>query len=383
MANIGLDATYLSNSGKGVSRHQHNLIKSLAKIDKKNCYFIFLNKKNTLPDLPRQDNFHYKKAWMPKRIIWDQVQVPLAIMKYKLDIYHSLLDILPVIAKSKFVLSVVEIPDYRIELARKDGHNSLYTSLSHGYNMLFFRPSLKKAKFIITCSNSTKVDLMRRYNVDGKKIRVLYHAPDEQFCPSTVEEDLCNTRKKYNAKNGYILHISSSDLRDNTPVVIRAYQQVWRESKISQKLIIAGDVCPERMGLNKLILELGLSGNIIFTGRLSDNELVALYQAADLFIDPSLYEGFGLQVVEAMSCGAPVITSNVTSLPEVAGDAGILVNPTDINGLTSAIARVLTDAELQKSMRQKSLARARFFSWDRSARGTLDIYEELSRGATG
>ena len=117
MAIIGLDATYLSSSGKGVSRHQHNLIKSLSKLDRKNCYFVFLNKKNILPDLPKQDNFHYLKACIPNRIIWDQFQLPLIINKYKLDIYHSLNDTLPVAAKVKFVLSVVEIPDYRIALA--------------------------------------------------------------------------------------------------------------------------------------------------------------------------------------------------------------------------------------------------------------------------
>ena len=377
MAIIGLDATSLSIYGKGVSRHQYNLIKSLSKFDKKNCYYVFLNKKNILPDLPKQENFHYVRIYMPKRIIWDQFQVPLVIMKYKLDIYHSLMDTLPVIGKVKFVLCVVEIPDYRIELGRKTMHNSLYMRLSQKYNMLFFRPSLKKAKLIMTCSNSTKEDLIHRYNVDEKKIRVLYHAPDEQFCAPDNKKDLLNTRKKYNAEEGYILHISSLDPRDNTPAVIRAYHKALSESKVSQKLIIGGNVDVKRTGLEKLITELNLKNNIIFTGRLPEKELLALYQAADLFMDPSLYEGFGLQVVEAMACGIPVITSNTTSLPEVVGNAGILVSPTDINGLASAMIRVLTDSELRNTLCQRSLERTKFFSWDKVARETLDIYNEL------
>jgi glycosyltransferase involved in cell wall biosynthesis len=377
MAIIGLDATYLTSYGKGVSRHQYNLIKSLAKLDKKNCYYVFLNNKNMLPDLPKQNNFHYIKVYIPKRIIWDQFQVPWLSRKYKLDIYHCLLDTLPVMGKVKCVLCVVEIPDYRIELAGKISHNSLYASISHKYIMLSFGPSLKKARLIITSSQSTKVDLMQRYNVNEKKIRVLYHAADEQFCTLLDREVLLDTRKKYNAEKGYILHISSLDPRDNTPVVIRAYQKARSAAGITQKLIICGNVDSKRMGLEELITEFNLKDSVIFTGRLPDNELVALYQAADLFIDPSLYEGFGLQVVEAMSCGIPVITSNVTSLPEIVGDAGILLDPADIGGFASALVSVLTDAGMQNAMRQKSLARAKFFSWDKAARDTLAIYDEL------
>jgi len=377
MAFIGLDAAYLSVYGKGASRYQYNLIRCLARLDKKNSYYVFLNKKNILPELPKQENFHYVKIYIPKRIIWDQFQLPAVIRKYKLDIYHSISDVLPVIGDIKFVLFLFEIPDYRIELLHRNRYNSLYASLSQRYNKLFFPPSLKKAKVIITSSNSTKIDLMQRYNVDKNKIQTVYPAPCERFCAASDEKDLLNTRKKYNAKTGYILQISSSDLRDNTSTLIRAYQRARYESKITQKLIIGGNANPEKMGFEELIRELNLENSIIFTGRLSEKELIALYQAADLYIDTSLYEGFGFQVIEAMSCGIPVITSNVTSLPEVVGNAGILVEPIDITGLASAMAEVLTDSELQKSMRKKSQERARFFSWDKVARETLDIYNKL------
>jgi glycosyltransferase involved in cell wall biosynthesis len=275
------------------------------------------------------------------------------------------------------VLSVIEIPDYRIQFAQQRGFNFLYTGLSHRYNRFFFSPSLRKAEVIIAGSNSTKIDLIQKYGVDEKKIRVVYQGPDEQFCVAKDEKDLVNTRNKYNAQTGYFLHISSSDPRDNTQAVIRALQRVKPELRIPKKLIIGGDMDSEKLGFKKLIRELNLENSIIFTGRLSEEELLALYQAADLFIDPSLYEGFGLQVVEAMACGIPVITSNLTSLPEIVGDAAILVNPTDIDSLTSAMVRVLTDSRLQNSMRQKSLERAKLFSWDKAARETLAIYEEL------
>src|SRR4030042_99040 len=211
MANIGLDATYLSIYGKGTSRYQHNLIKALAKKDKKNCYYIFLNRKNIIPQLPQQENFRYMSACIPKRIIWDQVQLPIMDRKYKLYIYHSSLDTLPLLSKVKFLLFLFEIPDYRIEQASCGERRYLYAQLSHGYCKFFFPLSLKKAAVIIASSQSTKKDLMDKYNAEEKLIRVVYPASDEVFSPANSEKDLLNTRKKYNAETGYIFHVSSSD----------------------------------------------------------------------------------------------------------------------------------------------------------------------------
>lgn len=379
MAVIGLDATYLSVKGKGVSRYQHNLIKGLSKIDKKNFYYIFLNKRNILPELPKQDNFNYCLTYIPKRIIWDQFQIPFIIKKYKLDIYHSLIETLPIFAKTRFILGVIELPDYRMKLIRHSIYDSLYSRLSYGYNKLFFYYSLKKAHIIMVNSNSTKLDLIHRYNVDENKIRLSYFAADEMFYPARDEEYLFNIKKHYGAETGYILHISTSDPRENTPLVIHAYQRAFHKLKLPKKLIICGDAKPEKTGLNKLIKDLNLEDRIIFTGHKVGKDLVQLYQAADMFIEPSLYEGFGLQVVEAMACGTPVIVSNVFSLPEVIADAGILVSPTDIEGLSSAIVQVATDSVLQDRMRKISLERAKFFCWDRAAKEVLAVYEEIIR----
>lgn len=362
---IGLEATHLSIYGKGVSRYQYNLIKNLVKLDKNNQHYVFLNKKNTLPELPRQDNFHYIKIYIPNRIIWDQILLPMLMKKYRLDVYQSCLDTLPIFAKGKIVLYLFEIPDYRIDLAYRLRKTSLYAKISYKYTRLFFRRSLKKAKVIMVSSHSTKADLIHRYDIDGEKIRVVYPAADEQFYAS------------YSAKEGYILHFSSSDPRDNTEALIYAYHKAKRQFQFPQKLVIGGNVYYKKNGLDKLTKNLNLEGSIVFAGYHSGEGLTRLYQSADLFVDPSFYEGFGFQVIEALACGLPVITSNVTSLPEIVGDAGILLDPNDIDGLADAMVRILNDSGLRNNLRQKAQERAKFFSWKKMAQETLGIYNEV------
>src|SRR3990167_5283150 len=380
MAIIGIDATSLSVTGKGVSRYQHNLLIALAGLDKLNNYYVFLNKKNILPELPRQGNFHYVRIGLLNRIIWDQFQLPRILKEYKLDIYHTTSDSLPILAKTKIALFIFEIPDYRIDLMSRAGHNSLYSKISYKYNEILFPYILRKAAVIMASSQSTKTDLIRKYATEGNKIQVLYPGVSVCFRAPGDDMTLKDTRRKYNADSGYILHISSTDPRDNTAVVIRAFGRARQESEIPQKLIIAGNVDPQASGLERLIAELNLKDRILFTGYFAEKqtgELAALYQAADVYVDPSLYEGFGFQVVEAMASGVPIIASNVTSLPEIIGDAGILVNPRDVEGWADAISRLLTDRELKESMRQRSLERAKLFSWDRLAQETLIIYNKL------
>lgn len=316
MAIIGLDATHLSIYGKGVSMFQHNLIKALAKNDIKNHYRVFLNKRNSLPELPLNDNIQYIRMLMPSRVIWDQFELPFIIKKYKLDIYFSLLDTLPFSAGGKFVMFLFEIPDYRIRSAHYSGIKGLYSRISNGYTKFLFRPSLEKAGIIISSSYSTKNDIVGQYGINADKIRVLYPAADDCFQPAKDERSLFETKKRYGAQEGYVFHISSSDLRDNTASAVRAFHRALARLKTPKKLIICGDLACEKTALKRLILHLGIKDKVIFTGQLPflSQELVSLYQAADLFIDPSLYEGFGFQIVEAMSCGIPVITSKIYRL---------------------------------------------------------------------
>jgi len=375
MAKIGIDATSLSRKGKGVSRYQYNLIKYLAKHDKKNEYLIFLNAKNEVPELPDAPNYTYINVSAFNTMTLEQYHMPRWFRKYGIDLLHTTTDRLPILANGKIVVYLFEIPDYRIKLQGK--HVSLYKKLSDSWTNYIFPRSTQRASFIMTSSLSTQNDLVERYNIEKDKICVVYPAPEEIFIPAKSEEEAQQIRQKYGAEEGYVLHFSSSDPRDNTQMVLKAYTQALQSLNPNQKLLIVGDINPIKEKLDSEIEKLGISKKVIFAGYKSGKGLVSLYCGADVYVDPSLYEGFGFQVVEAMACGVPVITSNVTSLPEVVGDAGILVDPGDVEGLASAMVRVLTNSELQESMRQKSLKRARFFSWDKLARETLEVYNQV------
>lgn len=375
MAVIGLDATSISIYGKGLSRYQYNLLNNLAKLDEKNSYYVFLNKKNIMPQLPGQNNFHYLEVCIPARILWEQFELPAIIKKLRLDMYYTTSDILPFFSRINYLIYLFEIPDYRINLSKQGKGNSLYSWISQRYIISFFSRSMEKASLIIAGSYSTKNDLVREYSLDERKIRVVHPGCDESFCMLSDRKKITDIRRKYDAESGYIFHISSRDPRDNTPTVMRAYKNAFTKLNVPKKLVIFGDVDP--VGLQRLAGELELRTQVIFTGRLGQKELLELYQAADVYIDPSFFEGFGLQVLEAMACGIPVIASNATSLPEVVGDAGILLNPNDIDAFSFALVEILNNDSLRQSMCRKSIERARFFSWRKTAEETLGIFNAL------
>jgi len=184
-------------------------------------------------------------------------------------------------------------------------------------------------------------------------------------------------RRKRGLPQRMILFVGTLEPRKNAETLIRAYARLRRASAIPHRLVLAGGRGWRYEGLFALVEELGLQDDVLFPGFVPYDELPLWYNAADLFVFPSLYEGFGLPPLEAMACGVPVVVSSVSSLPEVVGDAGLLVDPLDVEGLAEAMARVLNDGALRAEMRGRGLARAERFSWLETARGTVRVYERV------
>jgi len=242
---------------------------------------------------------------------------------------------------------------------------------------------LRKAEFIISASESTKRDLLRFHLIPEERISVVYRGLNrERFKPDS--SDLTNIGQKYrlSPRHRYVLHVSSETPRKNVDGLIKAFYQLKTKHKLTNlKLLKVGNpqYQRDRKRLLDLIKRLGLQEDIMFLGYVPEEDLPELYNIAELFVFPSFYEGFGLPALEAMACGTPVITSNSSSLPEIVGDTGIMVNPYNISDLAEAMHKVLGNKELRKNMISRGLKRASLFSWETSAQETLKICETVCR----
>jgi glycosyltransferase involved in cell wall biosynthesis len=239
------------------------------------------------------------------------------------------------------------------------------------YKILFSK-SINLADRVIAISNSTKQDLIRYFQVPEDKITVTHLAADECFRP-LPSNNIQRFRDKYRLDFPFILYVGTLEPRKNLPTLIKAFYYL-KKKNISHKLVIAGGKGWKYDSIFQMISNLNLMKDIHFTGYVPKEDLPLLYNAADAFVYPSLYEGFGLPPLEAMACGCPVITSNTSSLPEVVGDAGITINPCDYDKLAETVDNVISDSELKIQLSKMGQARAAEFSWKKCADKTLKIY---------
>jgi len=234
---------------------------------------------------------------------------------------------------------------------------------------------LKRARQIVTVSRFTASEIHVHLQDETVKTYIVPNGVEETFRPQS-QEVLCRTRNRYRDLGEHLLlHVGHTHARKNLGTLIRAVKTL-RSRGLQVGLIQVGGR-PSKEIFKFIADERELSGCIRFLGLLDDVELIALYGAVDVFVFPSLYEGFGLPVLEAMACGTPVVASNVASLPEVVDDAGFLVDPMDVNALADAIQKLLTDVELREDLRRRGLMRAKEFSWQRCAQATLAVYQQM------
>jgi len=234
---------------------------------------------------------------------------------------------------------------------------------------------LQAADAVIAISESTRRDAIRLYGMDEEKIRVIYEGVSPRFCVASPEA-ISVVRQKHSLPESFILSVGTIEPRKNLTSLLGAYRALKNQGA-EWKLVIVGKKGWLYEGFFSRLRELGLENEVIFPGFVPDEDLPAFYSAADLFVFPSLYEGFGLPVLEAMACGAPVITSNTSSLPEVAGEAALLVDPTSVEELAGGMRRVLESKELRDELRAKGPKQAAKFRWENAARETLSVYEAV------
>ncbi len=371
---VAINAMSVRAKYGGIGIYTKNLIEALSHIDKKNHYLLLLNVENYHDFRIDRENFENLIVWAPfrKYYIWEQFNLPFILKKKKIDLIHGPRDVLPLLCAIK---SVVTIHDLGFLLFP---HIIKFNPIN--YWSLFVKQSALKADHIIAVSESTKRDIIRLFNIPDAKITVTHEACNDSFKRIEDECELKRISTKYDFPDRFILYVGTIEPRKNLNVLLEALHILKKKHSIEHKLVIAGKKGWLYADFSKTIKRLGLEQDIVFTGYVSDEDLPGIYKLAELFVYPSKYEGFGLPLLEAMACGVPVIASNVSSIPEVVGDAGLLFDPYAPDQLADCIFQVLEDPLLRKKLISNGLKRKEAFSWQKTAEETLNIYKGVSWG---
>lgn len=348
------------------------------KIDKKNDYLLFAGvfrqKEKIISFFKELENegckFSSKIVLLPPKLadlVFNKLRIPVDVFIGRADVFHASNWTTPA-TKAKLVTTVHDLtPILYPETFPKSIINNFKTNL---------KLIEKNADMVLTDSLTTRKDLIERSNVKANKIKTVYLAAGQNFKPETDEGEIEKVKGKYGIKGGYILSVGTLEPRKNIKKLIKAFLSLQLIT-CSLQLILVGKIgWGDKKIKNKPCLPAGRNGklNIITTGFVPDNDLPALYSGALAFVYPSFYEGFGLPVLEAMACGCPVITSNRSSTAEIAGSAGLLVNPKENIEIANAIEKIAKGEKLRKKMKANGLRQAKEFSWEKTAKNTLAAY---------
>lgn len=374
---IGIDYTAAISQKAGIGRYTREIIKHLAEIDKINSYVLLTPPQASGLDFP--PNFQGKKLPLPERwmtILWHRLRFPLWVEVFTgpLDVFHSPDFVLPPVKAARTILTVHDLSFLRLPHC-SEPHLRAYLSKA-------VPRSARRAHLILADSENTRQDVIELLDIPPGRVEVLYAGVDERFRPIG---ETAEVRTRYRLPERFILSVGTLEPRKNYERLIEAFALLKGRvpSASDVKLVIVGQKGWLYEGIFAAVERLNLQGEIIFSGYVADEDLPALYSAAELFVYPSLYEGFGLPPLEAMACGTPVVASSAPCLPEVLGDAALFAPPDEVEAMASAMERALLDEGLRHQLREKGFSRAKAFSWEKSARKLLEVYGRVGNWEIG
>ncbi|MFU0824907.1 glycosyltransferase family 4 protein [Clostridium sp.] len=370
---IGIDSRAANwYRGTGIGTYTYQLINSLNKIDFFNEYLLFMPKDGTC-DIRFNNNYKIKNISQDmKGNFWDEVNIPNILKSKDMDLYHVPQNGigLPKEKTCPFIITLHDIIPYKMP-----------ETVGETYLEIFLRemPSIiSKCDGIITVSNYSKKDILNAFDFPEDKVFVTHLANEDIYIPLDKKQCKDFMKKNYSINGDYILYVGGFSPRKNIVGLIQAFSKLLNKLKNSSlKLVIVGKQGKSYSLYKKTADDLQLSDNVIFPGFIPLEHMPIFYNACEFFVYPSLYEGFGLPPIEAMACGVPIVASNLTSIPEVVGDAGILINPYDVDELYDAMYKVLEDRNLRNDLIDKSLKRSSEFSWLKTAETTLKAYNSI------
>jgi glycosyltransferase involved in cell wall biosynthesis len=371
---VAIDALGLGRWGGGRTATL-NLLIALGQLDGENRYDVFVEAPE--PTLDAFPNFRQRIAPVHRRLpmrLWAQARLPAILRREEFDLVHHTRALGIYGAPCP---SIVTIFDLTILALRQ-----MYPRPDVWYWQHVQPRLLRRVDKVIAISDHTRRELEAYLGLDADRIAVVYPAPDDSFHPPADAEALAAIREKYHLAASFFLYVGIVARKKNLPTLLRAFARLRQDTDLPHKLVLAGRPFPtsnDEATVLRLIDELGLQGRVQLTGLVPQADLPLIYAAADLFVYPSLHEGFGLAPLEAMACGTPVITTRGGALPEATGEAAILMDdPLDAEALAMAMRQMVTDRALIDTMRQRGLQQAARFSYAQAARQTRDIYLEVT-----
>jgi len=388
---IGIDARWIFPEISGIGAYTRELVKHLAQIDTANSYVLFFEdpaiSDRTIVEANLEKAKNFTTQLLPFGVfsLKNQLNLPGILADSGIDVFHSTNYMIPFLAfprrRRGKIKCAVTIHDVIPLIFPDHAPKSKKARFFPIYKRLMIEVGIR-ADAVVTDSESSRFDVIKYLRMAGQShalVKSIYCGVSPRFKPPEGGRKMDSASAAQNKRKRTILYVGRSDPYKNLATLIMAFFSAVKMCPFPVELVIAGSVDPRYPEAAKLTSELSMEGSVKWTGYLSDDQLVAAYQNADVLVHPSKYEGFGLQIVEAMACGTPVVAGNAGSVPEISGDAAILLDPEDVNGFADKIQLVLTDSNVWNSMSEKGIAQASKFTWARTAREMLSVYEEIGR----
>ncbi|HEX2254220.1 MAG TPA: glycosyltransferase family 1 protein [Thermoanaerobaculia bacterium] len=370
---ICIDARKLEDFGIGT--YIRNLVRHLAEIDQENRYLLLTRAPRRELALELPDNFEFLVERSPVYSLRELAAVSWRLFRMRVDLYHSTHYVLPALVPCPVVATIHDI----IHLLYPE---FLPSKLAFFYAQRMIRRTLARGDRIVAVSRNTKEDLMQYFDVDGAKIQVIYNGVDDVFRRRLGGEEVDRWLRDLGVPRPYVLFVGNpSKPHKNLDRVVQAYARAKKLHGFEAKLVCVGDRRKAEFKIRSRAEQLGVGDDVVLLGHVVDEALPAIYQGAGLFLYPTLYEGFGLPVIEAMASGVPVITSRSSALREIAEGYAHLVDPLDVEGMADAIGQLMADPDHRTGLAKLGLRRAETFQWRRTAERTLEIYQSTIAAA--
>ena len=382
---IAINAQLLSYSDTyrngGISRYIRHLLNAIARQPGQHEYTVFVNGQETVKRLRQEQEqaaqIEYISVYWPEnrpasRVVWEQRDLPALLRERRIEVFHSPANVLPEMLPRECA-GVVTLHDLAFLL-----YPEVLTRAKRVYHRIFTTRSLRRATMIIAVSNSTKKDAIELVGIAPDQIQTVYTCIDERFSNVITNEEKQTFYQKHGLDGGYLLYLGTLEPRKNIPTLLEAYRELREVYSRKEKLVLVGGKGWLYDEIFAKAQSLGLASEVLFPGYVSNEEQLLWYHGASAFAYPALYEGFGLPVAESLACGVPVVTSNVSSLPEAGSDIALMVDPLDSHALAAALQRALTDTMLRQRCSELAPTVSQRFSAQKMAQQTIAVYEQAA-----